>query len=79
MDIICSDLTFSPEELTFIRQVIDLATINAKDAKFVANIQIRIEHELQQIQEMKNQQEADKIRQLEEIKSSSKKKQMSAV
>lgn len=79
MDIIQSDLTFSPEELTFIRQVIDLATINAKDAKFVANIQIRIEQELQQIQEMKNQQEADKIRQLEEIKSSSKKKQMSAV
>lgn len=79
MDIIQSDLTFSPEELSFIRQVIDLATISAKDAKFVANIQVRIEHELQQMQDMVNNQEAEKRRQLEEIKSSSKKKQMSAV
>lgn len=79
MDIIQSDLTFSEAELTFIRQCIDLATINAKDAKFVANIQIRIEQELQQIQDMKNHEEAEKRRQLEEIKSSGKKKQMSAI
>lgn len=79
MDVIQSDLTFYPNELAFIRQAIDLATISAKDAKFIAGIQIKIENELQQIQDMQNQQEAEKRRQLEEIKSSSKKKQLSAV
>lgn len=74
-----STLTFEINELTFLRQVIDLATISAKDAKFVASIQTKIERELQQIQDLQNQHEADKRRQLEEIKSSSRKKQMSAV
>ena len=73
MDIIQSDLTFSPEELVFIRTVIDLATISAKDAKFVAQLQIKIEQEVQQINDLKNREEAEKRRQLEEIKSAKKK------
>ena len=74
MDIIESTLTFSAEELSFLRQVIDLSTISAKDAKFVAQLQIKIEQEVQQIYQMKNDMEAEKARQLEEIKSSSRKK-----
>jgi len=73
MEIIQSDLTFTHEELVFIRTVIDLATINAKDAKFVAQLQIKIENEIQQINDLKNQEDAEKRRQLEEIKSSKKK------
>ena len=73
MDIIQSQVTLSPEELSFLRQVIDLATINAKDAKFVAGLQIKLESEITQIQELINSVEAEKRRQLEEIKSSKKK------
>jgi len=73
MDIIQANVTFSPEELTFIRQTIDLATISAKDAKFVANVQIKIDNELLQIHEIQNQTEIEKRRQLEEIKNGRKK------
>ena len=73
MEIIQSDLTFNHEELVFIHTVIDLATINAKDAKFVAQLQIKIENEIQQINDLKNQEDAEKRRQLDEIKSSKKK------
>lgn len=73
MDIIQSQVILSPEELSFLRQVIDLSTINAKDAKFVANLQIKLENEITQIQDLINSAEAEKRRQLEEIKSSKKK------
>lgn len=73
MNLIQSTLTFSPEELGFIRQTIDLATISAKDAKFVAGVQTKIENEILQIQDLQNQTEAEKRRQLEEIKSGRKK------
>ena len=73
MDIIQSQVILSPEELSFLRQVIDLSTINAKDAKFVANLQIKLENEITQIQDLVNSTEAEKRRQLEEIKSSKKK------
>jgi hypothetical protein len=67
MELLQSDLTFSEGELFFIRQAIDLTTISAKDAKFVAQLQIKIETELQQMEQMKQEQ-------LEEIKKSTKKK-----
>ena len=73
MDVIQSQVTLSPEELSFLRQVIDLANISAKDAKFVAGLQIKLESEITQIQELINSVEAEKRRQLEEIKSSKKK------
>lgn len=73
MDIIQSQVTLSPEELSFLRQVIDLANISAKDAKFVAGLQIKLESEINQIQDLINSVEAEKRRQLEEIKSSKKK------
>ncbi len=74
MDILQSDLTFSQNELIFIRQCIDLATISAKDAKFVASVQTKLDNEIQQMTDMLNEQDALKRKQLEEIKSSSKKK-----
>lgn len=67
MELLQSDLTFSEGELFFIRQAIDLTTISAKDAKFVAQLQVKIETELQQMEQMKQEQ-------LEEIKKSTKKK-----
>lgn len=73
MDLIVSNISFSQAELSFIRQCIDLSTISSKDAKFVANIQTKIEHEIQQMIEMQKQEENEKRRQLEEIKNSRKK------
>lgn len=72
MDLV-SSVAFTQGELSFIRQCIDLSTISSKDAKFVANIQIKIEAEIQQMIEMQQQEEAEKLRQLEEIKSTRKK------
>lgn len=62
-----SDLTFTQGELLFIRQAIDLTTISSKDAKLIAQLQIKIEKEIEQMELMKQEQ-------LDEIKSSSKKK-----
>lgn len=74
MDILESSITFTHGELFLIRQTLDLPSISAKDAKFVAHLQMKIEDELQQMESFKQQQEEEKIRQLEEIKTSSKKK-----
>jgi hypothetical protein len=74
MDILESNITFTQGELLLIRQTLDLPSILAKDAKFIAQLQIKIENELQQMDLFKQQQEEEKMRQLEEIKTSSKKK-----
>lgn len=74
MEMLQSDLSFTAGELSFLRQCIDLATIPAKDAKTVAQLQIKIESEIQLIEGMLQQQELEKQRQLEEVKSTSKKK-----
>lgn len=74
MDILQSDLAFSQFELVFLRQCIDFSTISAKEAKFVAQLQMKIENEIQQMEVLKQQQEDEKQKQLEEIKASSKKK-----
>jgi hypothetical protein len=74
MDILESSITFTQGELFLIRQTLDLPNISAKDAKFVSQLQIKIENELHQMELFKQQQEEEKIKQLEAIKSSSKKK-----
>ena len=74
MESIVSDLTFSPAELSFIRQCIDLSTISAKDAKFVAGLQSKIDTEVQQIAHLQKQAEEEKRKQLEEIKNAGRKK-----
>jgi hypothetical protein len=50
MDIFSIDLT--PQEITLLRQSLDVITITGKDAKFVGNLQYKLETELQSIQEM---------------------------
>ena len=74
MDILVSELSFTQNELTFIRQCIDLATISAKDAKFVAQLQTKIDNEVQQMVDLQNREEAEKRKQLQELQSNGRKK-----
>ena len=74
MDIFSIDIT--PQELAFIRQSLDLVTISGKDAKFVANLQTKVENEMMEIQKLKEQvknQELQKALEIDTVKSSSKK------
>jgi hypothetical protein len=43
-------------ELAFIRQSLELITINGKDAHFLSNLQTRIENEIIQIQKIEQEQ-----------------------
>lgn len=73
MNIFSIDLT--PNELNFIRQSLETVQISGKDAKFLANLQVKIEHELSEIQRMLNEEEQKKMTSLSETitKSSTKK------
>jgi predicted house-cleaning noncanonical NTP pyrophosphatase (MazG superfamily) len=59
MDIFSIDVTHN--ELNFIRQALDTVQISGKDAKFLANLQTKIEHELANIQQIKQQEEQKKL------------------
>ena len=48
MDLFSIDVTLN--ELIFIRQALDLVTISGKDAKYVANLQYKLENEIAEIQ-----------------------------
>jgi len=48
------------------RQALDVITITGKDAKFVANVQLKLEQELRQIAEMQQQQELKKQAELQQ-------------
>jgi hypothetical protein len=65
MDIFSIDVTYN--ELLFIRQTLELPTISGKDAKFLAGLQIKLENELLQIEQMKQQAETEKQQALEAI------------
>lgn len=65
MDIFSIDVTHN--ELVFIRQTLDLPSISGRDAKFLANLQAKVENEIYQIEQMKLQEEENKKKQLEEI------------
>jgi len=71
MDIFSIDVT--PQEIAFIRQSLDLVQISGKDAKFLANLQVKLENEYSQIQEMKAEEEAKKQAELQAIKTKEKK------
>ena len=60
MDSLQSDISFTYIELVFIRQCIDLATIQAKDAKSIAALQNKVEEEIQQMQRMQAEVEETK-------------------
>jgi hypothetical protein len=65
MDIFSIDVTHN--ELNFIRQSLDTVQISGKDAKFLANLQSKLEHELSEIAKIKQQQEQEKITGLQQI------------
>jgi predicted nucleotidyltransferase len=65
MDIFSIDVTHN--ELAFLRQSLDLVTISGKDAKFLANLQIRLENELIQIEQIRLAEEQKKAEGLQQI------------
>ena len=65
MDLFAVDFGFN--ELQFLRQSLDLVSIKGTDAKFLANLQIKIETELAEIQRMLTQQDVEKQAALQEI------------
>jgi hypothetical protein len=76
MDLFSVD--FTPNELSFIRQALDVVSVSGKDAKFLANLQVKIEGEIEQIIQMKAQAEIEKTVQLKEIIHQEEKKTSSA-
>jgi hypothetical protein len=62
-EIFSVDLT--PNEINFIRQSLESVTIQGKDAKFLANLQMKLEHELSEIQRIKQESELKKQKDLE--------------
>lgn len=60
MDLFSVDLTYN--EIVFIRQTLELPSISGRDAKFLANLQIKIENELAQIEQMQTQEAQKKSR-----------------
>jgi len=50
MDLFSVDFTLN--ELIFIRQASDVVNITGKDAKFLANLQNKLEHEITEINNM---------------------------
>jgi hypothetical protein len=65
MNIFSIDL--DPNEIQFLRQALDIVSIKGTDAKFVANLQIKLETELIQIQEIIKQEETKKQAELVKI------------
>lgn len=65
MDVFSIDVTHN--EIAFMRQALDLVTVSGKDAKFLANLQIKLENELIQIEQMKITEEQKKIESLQQV------------
>lgn len=58
-------IDLSPNEIAVLRQSLDIITIPGKDAKFIANLQQKLEHELSEISNMVNTQEQQKQAELD--------------
>jgi len=65
MDLFSVDFTHN--ELVFIRQTLEMPTISGKDAKFLANLQLRVENELAQIEQMQAAEAQKKAEDLQAI------------
>lgn len=63
MDLFSIDLSVG--DITLLRHSLDVITISGKDAKTVATLQHKLEHELIQIQQMQTQAEVEKAAALE--------------
>lgn len=70
MDVFSIDL--SHNEINFIRQALETVQISGKDAKFLANLQVKIEHELAAIQKLKQEEEQKKLLSLSQTLDASK-------
>jgi hypothetical protein len=58
---------FSPNELNFLRQALDLVTVKGTDAKFLAGLQLKLENELTEIAKMLEQENTGKAKSLDQI------------
>lgn len=65
------DLT--QQEIVFLRQALEVVQIHGKDAKFVSDLQLKLEHELQEIEKMRLQAEEQKITSLQQVVAKDKK------
>jgi hypothetical protein len=65
MNIFSIDLTHP--EINFIRQALETVSIQGRDAKFCANLQLKLEHELEEITRMIKEEEENKILGLQQI------------
>ena len=65
MNIFSIDLTVN--EIQLLRQSLNIISIKGTDAKFLANLQIKLENELLQIQEIIKQEETKKQQDLQHI------------
>lgn len=66
MDLFSVDFTLN--ELIFLRQASDVVNISGKDAKFLANLQTKLEHEITEVNNMLNEKknaELEKVIELE--------------
>ncbi len=72
MNIFSIDLTHP--EINFIRQALETVSIQGRDAKFCATLQIKLEQELEEIASMLKEEEENKMLGLQEIIESSKPK-----
>ena len=60
-------MDFTLNEITFLRQSLDLVTIKGTDAKFLAGLQIKLEHELEEIQRMIEEEATVKVESFKQI------------
>jgi len=65
MNIFSIDLTHP--EINFIRQALETVSIQGRDAKFCATLQIKLEQELEEITSMLKEEEENKMLGLQEI------------
>jgi hypothetical protein len=65
MDIFAIDLTHP--EINFIRQALETVNIQGRDAKFCASLQLKLEHELEEIARMIKEEEENKMLGLQQI------------
>jgi hypothetical protein len=61
-------INFTPSELAFIRQSLDVVMVQGKDVRFVSALQQKIEYEMNEIQKMKQAEEAKKLEGLKDLK-----------
>jgi hypothetical protein len=64
MDLFEINLTFN--ELTFLRSALDPISIQGKDARFVASLQMKLEHEIEEVKRMFQEAETKKMIDLQE-------------